>query len=58
MAKQHRIKLVPFLLDGVAGKPGLIQNDGLHPTAGAQPKLLDNVWSKLEKLLNEWFADK
>lgn len=53
LAKQHKIKLVPFLLDGVAGKPSLIQDDGLHPTAGAQPKLLDNVWPKLEKLLNE-----
>ena len=53
MSKQYKIKLVPFLLDGVAGKPSLIQDDGLHPTAGAQPKLLDNVWPKLEKLLNE-----
>ena len=53
LAKQHKIKLVPFLLDGVAGKPSLIQDDGLHPTAGAQPKLLDNVWPKLEKLFNE-----
>ena len=53
LAKQHKIKLVPFLLDGVAGKPSLIQDDGLHPIAAAQPKLLDNVWSKLEKLLKE-----
>ena len=51
LAKQHKIKLVPFLLDGVAGKPSLIQDDGLHPIAGAQPKLLDNVWKILEKLL-------
>ena len=53
LAKQHKIKLVPFLLDGVAGKPSLIQDDGLHPIATAQLKLLDNVWPKLEKLFNE-----
>ena len=53
LAKQHKIKLVPFLLDGVAGKPSLIQDDGLHPTATAQLKLLDNVWPKLEKLFNK-----
>jgi acyl-CoA thioesterase I len=44
LAKKHQLKLVPFFLDGVAGKPELIQADGLHPTAAAQPKLLDNVW--------------
>ncbi len=51
LAKQHKIKLVPFLLDGVAGKPSLIQDDGLHPLAAAQPKLLDNVWKTLQKML-------
>ncbi len=53
LAKQHKIKLVPFLLDGVAGKPSLIQDDGLHPLAAAQPELLENVWFKLKQLLNE-----
>ena len=53
LTKQHKIKLVPILLDGVAGKPSLIQDDGLHPIATAQLKLLDNVWPKLEKLFNE-----
>ncbi len=53
LAKQHKVKLVPFLLDGVAGKPSLIQEDGLHPIAAAQPAMLDNVWPKLEKLFNE-----
>ena len=52
LAKQHSIALVPFLLEGVAGKPELIQTDGLHPIAAAQPKLLDNVWKVLAKLLN------
>lgn len=51
LAKQHKIKLVPFLLEGVAGKPSLIQDDGLHPLAAAQPALLDNVWMILKGLL-------
>jgi acyl-CoA thioesterase I len=51
LAKQHKIKLVPFLLDGVAGKPSLIQDDGLHPLAVAQPALLNNVWAQLKSLL-------
>lgn len=52
LAKQHNIALVPFLLEGVAGKPELIQTDGLHPIAAAQPQLLGNVWKVLAKLLN------
>ena len=51
LAKQHKIKLVPFLLEGVAGKPSLIQDDGLHPIAAAQPALLENVWKILNKML-------
>ena len=52
LAKQYNIALVPFLLEGVAGKPELIQADGLHPIAAAQPQLLDNVWKILVKMLN------
>ena len=52
LAKRHNIALVPFLLEGVAGKPELIQADGMHPIAAAQPQLLDNVWKALAKMLN------
>lgn len=51
LAEQYRLALVPFLLDGVALQPGLMQSDGLHPTASAQPRLLDNVWSQLNGVL-------
>jgi acyl-CoA thioesterase-1 len=44
-------KLVPFLLDGVATNAALMQADGIHPTATAQPRLLDNVWPTLKPLL-------
>jgi acyl-CoA thioesterase-1 len=43
--------LVPFFLDGVGGHPDLMQADGIHPAAGAQDKLLENVWPTLKPLL-------
>ncbi len=43
--------LVPFLLDGVATDSALMQADGIHPTAAAQPRLLENVWPTLKALL-------
>jgi len=51
LAGQYELILVPFLLEGVALEPGLMQNDGIHPTADAQPRLLDNVWPLLEPAL-------
>lgn len=52
LAKQHQLSLVPFLLEGVADKPELMQEDRLHPTAQAQPLILETVWLELEALLN------
>lgn len=52
LAKKYQLPLVPFLLEGVADKPELMQEDGLHPTAKAQPKLLETVWLELKPLLN------
>ncbi len=51
LAKKHQLKLVPFFLEGVAGNPNLIQADGLHPTAAAQPKILENIWPTFIKIL-------
>jgi acyl-CoA thioesterase I len=53
LAKKHQLKLVPFFLEGVAGNPNLMQADGLHPTAAAQPKILENVWPILVKMLKK-----
>ena len=52
VAAQREIPLVPFLLDGVAQDWDLMQNDGYHPTAQAQPRLLENVWPALQPLLD------
>ena len=51
LADRHSVPLVPFLLDGVALDPALMQDDGLHPRANAQPALLDNVWPSLQRLI-------
>jgi acyl-CoA thioesterase-1 len=51
LAKREKIPLLPFLLEPVALDRDAFQADGLHPTAAAQPKLLDHVWSALQPLL-------
>ena len=53
LARQYEVPLVPFLLEGVALDPALMQADGLHPTAQAQPRVLQNVWPQLQKLLRD-----
>lgn len=51
LAATHQVPLLPFFLEGVGGVPGLMQADGIHPTAAAQPRLLDNIWPLLEARL-------
>jgi len=51
LAESKDISMVPFLLAGVATDLDLMQVDGLHPTAAAQPRLLENVWPYVEELL-------
>lgn len=51
LADQYKVPLLPFLLENVALQPGMMQSDGLHPTAQAQPKVLANVWPLLQPLL-------
>ena len=53
LANQYHLPLVPFLLDGVALDPDLMQEDGMHPNARGQPRLLDNVWPHLKPLLKK-----
>lgn len=51
LARQHKLRLVPFLLEGIADKPELFLPDQLHPSAAAQPRIVENVWPALEPLL-------
>jgi acyl-CoA thioesterase I len=51
IAHDEHLALVPFLLDGIALTPALMQDDGIHPDAAGQPRLLENVWPALAPLL-------
>ncbi|MCC4114646.1 arylesterase [Aromatoleum toluclasticum] len=51
VARSEKVPLVPFLLDGFADKPELFQPDGIHPTAEAQPLIVETVWKGLRALL-------
>jgi acyl-CoA thioesterase-1 len=52
LAESYGLLLVPFLMEGVALEPGLMQDDGIHPNEAAQPLLLDNVWTVLGPALD------
>ncbi len=51
LARQYHLPLVPFLLEKVALNPALMQEDGLHPDAAAEPAVLDTLWPYLKPLL-------
>jgi acyl-CoA thioesterase-1 len=51
VAEAEEVPLVPDLLAGVAEDWRLMQADGLHPTAEAQPRILDNLWPALVPML-------
>ena len=53
LGKQHKVALVPFMLENIAARPDLIQTDGLHPNALGQPIILENIWPQLRKLLKK-----
>jgi acyl-CoA thioesterase-1 len=52
LAREHKAALVPFLLEGFAEQLDLFQPDRIHPSAQAQPRMLDNVWPALQPLVS------
>ncbi len=53
LAEEHGTQLIPFILDGIALNPEMMQDDGIHPNVAAQPLLLDHVWGALQPLLRK-----
>jgi acyl-CoA thioesterase-1 len=51
LAKEARVTLVPFLLEGVGGRTDLNQPDGIHPTAEGHRVIAENLWARLLPLL-------
>jgi acyl-CoA thioesterase-1 len=58
LSERYGIPLVPRMLDQVAEHRELMQEDGIHPTAEAQPQIMLNVWAGLEPMLKTAGASK
>ena len=52
VARERHVAVLPFLLDGIALSPELMQADGIHPNEQGQPRLLANVWPVLKPMLS------
>jgi acyl-CoA thioesterase I len=53
LSAELQVPLVPFLLEGVAGRRELNYPDGLHPTAAGHERLAETVRPELERVLDE-----
>lgn len=53
LASSYQLAHVSLAIEEVAEAPGMLQADGIHPTAAAQPLMLDRVWSGLQTLLKQ-----
>ena len=51
LSTQFKAPLVPFMLEGVADKPSMFQQDRLHPNAAAHPIILANIWPEFVALV-------
>lgn len=51
IAEQYSLPWIEFFLEGIALNDALMQDDGIHPTAEAQPIMLDNAWPVIDKAL-------
>ncbi len=51
LAQRRRLPFIAFLLEGVAGRPGLMQGDGIHPTAEGNRRVAEIVFKAIEPLL-------
>lgn len=51
LANEYDVVLSRFLLEDIADEPELMQDDGIHPTAEAQSRILNNIWPVLKPIL-------
>jgi acyl-CoA thioesterase I len=52
LAREHKVTLLPFLLDKVAGVPALNQGDGVHPNIEGSRIVADTVWNALKPMVD------
>lgn len=53
LAARHGIRLLPFLLDDVAGERPMNLPDGIHPNARGHERMARNLWPVLREVLEE-----
>ena len=51
VAAENDVLWIEFFMEGVALNEELMQADGIHPNAAAQPRLLDNAWPIISQTL-------
>ena len=51
VAAENKVQLVPFLLEGVGGKPDLNQPDMIHPNPEGHKIVANNIWLVLKPIL-------
>ncbi|MCB0618949.1 MAG: arylesterase, partial [Saprospiraceae bacterium] len=51
LAEEYDLKLIPFLLEGVGGRPDLNLPDGIHPTPRGHRMVAETIWDVLAPLL-------
>ncbi|MDR0476600.1 MAG: arylesterase [Desulfobulbaceae bacterium] len=54
LAKKHRLLFMPFFLDGVAAKPELNQDDGIHPRAAGYDIIVENILPLARQAIAQW----
>lgn len=52
LAAEFKLPFLPFIMEDVALNKDLMQTDGLHPNAAAQPLIAENIWQTLKPMLN------
>lgn len=53
LAEELNVRWIEFFMEGIALNEALMQDDGIHPNAVAQPMLLDNAWPIIREALTE-----
>jgi acyl-CoA thioesterase-1 len=53
LARERHLTLLPSMVDGIGTEQNLMQPDGIHPNATAQPLIRDRVWEELVPLLEQ-----
>jgi len=58
LARDRKVSLLPSLVDGIGTEQELMQADGIHPNASAQPLIRDRIWEELVPLLEDEQANQ